>query len=99
MNEQESGETWPLKRDLGAEIEYQASERDSQRELLEKGGISSDYLDSLDPTLKPKIIELYRQEAEELRALDPATAIIEDMRVITARFREERDSLNPNRDK
>ena len=76
------------------------AERQAQIGLLEiDDHFMNQHWDSLDPSLRVKLRDLYQQEVEAFRALDPQTTTPEDITVIIYQFFDLRQALNPNKDK
>jgi hypothetical protein len=76
-------------------IAYALAERQSQIAFLESGGFMRDYLDRLDPAIQSKMIELYEQEMEVLKALDPQSTSEEDINAIRVDFQQQREAIVP----
>jgi len=53
----------------------------------------SELLDTTNPNLRPKFVELYRQEITAVRDLDPDNSTIEDVERIANDYQQQRDAL------
>jgi hypothetical protein len=76
-------------------IEYEARERESNAETFEGDNIFTKHMDSIDPAIRPRIIELFREEAGTLRALDPSTTTSDTIHRIYLDYEAQRSALFP----
>jgi hypothetical protein len=82
-------------RSIAGLIAYALAERQSQIAFLESAGFMHIYLDRLDPAIRSRMIELYEQEMEVLKTLDPQSTSEEEINAIRVDFQQQREDLVP----
>lgn len=83
---------------VSGEVVRQLGDRRANLKDLRSGhGMVSEYLDQLDPLIRPQMIELLEQEIDALETLDPFTVTLEEVYDVCRSFRERSEALNPNK--
>jgi len=84
----------PSERTMRQRIAMFLNERENVLRNHENPNASiSELLDTTNPNLRPKFVELYRQEITAVRDLDPDNSTIEDVERIANDYQQQRDAL------